>query len=148
MPASSTPVDERHQRVWRRLFNLLWQNNNIDGTDTEEDVSKGIKRKRGGFHGYPCPHCGAGVGYNAKNCKACGKPVSKAKVKTAAKGAQKKGAAQARPQAKLQSKPQGRGAAQAKGTSHSHRGSHGALKSPLSVMVPSPSAVPIQPEGR
>ena len=28
------------------------------------------------FHGYPCPHCGAGVGFNAKRCKECGKPCS------------------------------------------------------------------------
>ena len=148
MPTRSTPVDERHQRVWRRLFNLLWQNNNIDGTDTEEDVSKGIKRKRGGFHGYPCPHCGAGVGYNAKNCKACGKPVSKAKAKAAVKEALKKGATRAKPQAKLQSKPQARGASQAKGTSHSHRGSHSALQSPLSIVVPPLSAAADRPSKR
>ena len=28
--------------------------------------------KSGGFHGYPCPGCGAGVGFNAKKCRECG----------------------------------------------------------------------------
>mmetsp|Transcript_32645 Transcript_32645/g.44174 ORF Transcript_32645/g.44174 Transcript_32645/m.44174 type:complete len:414 (-) Transcript_32645:10-1251(-) len=31
---------------------------------------------RSNFHGYPCPHCGAGVGFNAKRCKECSRPCS------------------------------------------------------------------------
>lgn len=40
------------------------------------DYGEPAKRRKT-FHGYPCPKCGTGVGFNAKVCKKCGSTVGK-----------------------------------------------------------------------
>eukprot|EP00656_Telonema_subtile_P052629 TRINITY_DN7389_c0_g1_i1.p1 TRINITY_DN7389_c0_g1~~TRINITY_DN7389_c0_g1_i1.p1 ORF type:complete len:1229 (-),score=219.53 TRINITY_DN7389_c0_g1_i1:148-3834(-) len=42
----------------------------------DADYGEPSKRRKT-FHGYPCPKCGTGVGFNAKVCKKCGSTVGK-----------------------------------------------------------------------
>ena len=49
----------------------------LDADDSEVDGDTHVRKRRKGFHGYLCPHCGAGVGFNAKRCRSCSRSVGR-----------------------------------------------------------------------
>lgn len=74
MSQEKEPAGELVLRISSSLWNAKAEDAGIAETASQEDACEARKKS---FHGYGCPHCGAGVGFNAKRCKTCRKDLGR-----------------------------------------------------------------------